>query len=222
MLFVKSNVGLCARESGRTISAIVGVAPVVPERAVVPKEQQSNLLIGETAHNTGTIDTSFVYGMFASYIFDLLMTGVTIKALWFEIEGEMNTAHLLREYIDNPGPVGWFPVVKDKQFDSPEMIMSRITESGPEKFEIEISNFYGELTIKETHSVPVPYAIRTGKGLNRHERERALLEYAAKHPPVTQPLKVSCVLRQEPVTLTKVARHYEPAKQEGITMYYIS
>ena len=222
MLFVKSNVGLCVRESGRSVSALVGVAPVVPERAVVPKEQQSNLLIGETAHNTGTIDTSFVYGMFASYIFDLLTTGVTIKALWFEIEGEMNTSRLLREYIDNPGPVGAFPLIRDEQFDVPNMVMSRITESGPEKFEIEISNFYGELTMKETHSVPVPYAIRTGKGLNRHERERALLEYAAKHPPVTQPIQTLCSLRQEPVTLTKVARHYEPAKQEGITMYYIS
>lgn len=221
-MFVKSNVGLCVRESGRSVSALVGVAPVVPERAVVPKEQQSNLLIGENSEKVGTVDADFVYGMFASHIFNLLTTGIIVKALWFQIEGEMNTAHLLREYIDNPGPVGWFPVVKDKQFDSPEMIMSRITKSDPEKFEIEISNFYGELTIKETYSVPVPYAIRTGKGLNRHEKERILLEYAAKHPPVTQPIQTLCSLRQEPATLTKVARHYEVAKQEGITMYYIS
>lgn len=221
-MFVKSNVGLCVRESGRSVSALVGVTPIVPERAPVSKEQQSNLLIGESSYSTGIIDADFVYGMFASHIFDLLTTGIIVKALWFQIEGEMNTAHLLREYIDNPGPVGWFPVVKDKQFNSPEMIMSRITGSDPEKFEIEISNFYGELVVKEVHSIPVPYAIRTGKGLNRHERERALLEYAAKHPPATQPLKVSCVLRQEPATLTKVARHYEAAKQEGITMYYLS
>ena len=221
-MFVKSNVGLCVRESGRSVSALVGVTPIVPERAPVPKEQSANLLIGENSEKVGIIDADFVYGMFASHIFDLLTTGIIIKALWFQIEGEMNTAHLLREYIDNPGPVGWFPVVKDKQFDSPEMIMSRITKSDPEKFEIEISNFYGELTIKETHSVPVPYAIRTGKGLNRHEKERILLEYAANHPPVTQPIQTLCSLRQEPATLTKVVRHYEAAKQEGITMYCIS
>lgn len=221
-MFVKSNVGLCVRESGRSVSALVGVTPIVPERAPVSKEQQSNLLIGESSYSTGIIDADFVYGMFASHIFDLLTTGIIIKALWFQIEGEMNTAHLLREYIDNPGPVGWFPVVKDKQFNSPEMIMSRITGSDPEKFEIEISNFYGELVVKEVHSIPVPYSVRTGKGLNRHERERVLLEYAAKHPPVTQPIQTLCSLRQEPATLTKVMRHYEAAKQEGITMYYIS
>ncbi len=221
-MFVKSNVGLCVRESGRSVSALVGVTPIVPERAPVSKEQQSNLLIGESSYSTGIIDADFVYGMFASHIFDLLTTGIIIKALWFQIEGEMNTAHLLREYIDNPGPVGWFPVVKDKQFNSPEMIMSRITGSDPEKFEIEISNFYGELVVKKVHSIPVPYSVRTGKGLNRHERERVLLEYAAKHPPVTQPIQTLCSLRQEPATLTKVMRHYEAAKQEGITMYYIS
>ena len=221
-MFVKSNVGLCVRESGRSVSALVGVSPIVPERAPVAKEQSANLLIGENSEKVGIIDADFVYGMFASHIFNLLTTGIIVKALWFEIEGEMNTSRLLREYIDNPGPVGWFPVVKDKQFDSPEMIMSRITKSDPEKFEIEISNFYGELIMKEVHSIPVPYAIRTGKGLNRHEKERILLEYAAKHPPVTQPIQTLCSLRQEPATLTKVARHYEAAKQEGITMYYIS
>ena len=221
-MFVKSNVGLCVRESGRSVSALVGVTPIVPERVPVSKEQQSNLLIGESSYSTGIIDADFVYGMFASHIFDLLTTGIIIKALWFQIEGEMNTAHLLREYIDNPGPVGWFPVVKDKQFNSPEMIMSRITGSDPEKFEIEISNFYGELVVKEVHSIPVPYSVRTGKGLNRHERERVLLEYAAKHPPVTQPIQTLCSLRQEPAMLTKVVRHYEAAKQEGITMYCIS
>ena len=221
-MFVKSNVGLCVRESGRSVSALVGVAPIAQERAPVAKEQTPNLLIGETSYSVGTIDTNFVYGIFASHIFNLLTTGIIVKALWFEIEGEMNTSRLLREYIDNPGPVGWFPVVKDKQFDSPEMIMSQITKSDPEKFEIEISNFYGELTMKEVHSIPVPYAIRTGKGLNRHEKERILLEYAAKHPPVTQPIQTLCSLRQEPATLTKVARYYEAAKQEGITMYYIS
>lgn len=221
-MFVKSNVGLCVREGGRSVSALVGVTPIVSERAPVAKEQTPNLLIGETSYSVGTIDTNFVYGMFASHIFNLLTTGINIKALWFEIEGEMNTSCLLREYIDNPGPVGAFPLIRDEQFNAPNMIMSRITGSDPEKFEIEISNFYGELTMKETHSVPVPYAIRTGKGLSRYEKERALLEYAAKHPPVTQPIQTLCSLRQEPATLTKVARHYEVAKQEGITMYCIS
>lgn len=221
-MFVKSNVGLCVRESGRSVSALVGVAPIVQERAPVAKEQSSNLLIGESSYNTGVADINFIYGMFASRIFDLLTSGVIIKALWFDIEGEMSRARLLREYIDNPGPVGAFPLIRDQQFDTPTSTEMNVAEHNKDTFVLEITNTYGSLILKERHTVCVPYSIRTGRGLTPNEREQALLAYVTKHPPVTQPKQILCELRQEPVILNKGGHHYEVSKQEGITMYYIS
>lgn len=220
-MFVKSNVGLCVRESGRSVSAIVGVSPIVPERAPVPKEQSANLLTGETAHNAGVVNTSVVYGMFASLIFDLLTSGKNVKALWFEIEGEISRGYLLREYIEHPGPIGELSLIRDSQFNCPEIEEMRVTD-GRDTFELEVFSSYGALTLTHTYVIPVPYAIRTGRGLTPTEREQALLRYVSKHPPLTQPIQTLCSLRQEPATLTKVRRYYEAAKYEGVTMYYIS
>lgn len=221
-MFVKSNIGLCAREGGRTAAGIVGVATIIEERALVNKEQVSNLLIGESTDKVGVIDSAFVLGMFASQLFDLLTSGVSIKALLFEVKGEVSRAHLVREYIDHPGALGWYPLVNDQQYSSPTSMEMKVLSHGKDVFELETSSSYGALVIKERHRIPVPYSIRTGRGLLPHEREQALLQYAMKNPPVTQPHERSCELRQEIVSLVEGGYYADPGKDEAITMYYIS
>ena len=221
-MFVKSNIGLCAREGGRTAGGIVGVTPIIEERALVSKEQLSNLLIGESTGKVGVIDSAFVLGMFASQLFDLLTAGVKLKALLFEVKGEVSRAHLLREYIDHPGALGWYPLVRDWQYSSPETLEMKVLSHNRDIFELEVSSSYGPLVVIERHVIPVPYSIRTGRGLLPHEREQVLLDYAVKNPPETQPHDLSCELRQEIVSLVVGGRYHDTGKDEAITMYYIS
>lgn len=221
-MFVKSNIGLCAREGGRTVGGLIGVAPIVEERALLPKEQVSNLLIGESTDKVGVIDSAFVLGMFASQLFDLLLRGVNLKAVLFEVKGEVSRAHLLREYIDHPGGLGWYPLVRDRQYSSPGVSEMNVISHNRDIFELEVSSVYDALVIKERHVIPVPFSIRTGRGLLPHEREYALLQYVKKHPPVTQPHERSCELRQEKRSLVEGGMYHDVGKNEAITMYYIS